>query len=384
MANPPSPAISVSNIKNFIPITLEMDNSQYTSWSELFKIHCRACEVLDHLKLKESDNDASWDRIDAIVLQWIYGTISNDLLHTIIKPDSTAAQAWNALANIFQDNKTSRAVYLEHSFANTKLDNFANVSSYSQALKSLSDQLSNVGAPISNERLVLQLISGLNEQFDGVAMLLQQTTPLPEFYEARSKLILEETRKSKQASNASATADTALLSAAKKSSGPTSANSHPTPQHPPYGSDNSAQYSNNGGRGQNGRGRGRGRGKGRGRGRGNQVQYIQYSPWSYPPQRWSYPPTAAPQQWPAPPAPYPTQGPPPRGPPSTAPGLLGPRPPAQAHYSYEQANTPTDIDQAFNTMSLYPPDHNWYLDSGATTHMTNATGILRSSFLRVM
>ncbi|KAL3622624.1 hypothetical protein CASFOL_034035 [Castilleja foliolosa] len=122
-----------------------------------------------------------------IVLQWIYGTISNDLLHTIIKPDSTAAQAWNALANIFQDNKTSRAVYLEHSFANTKLDNFANVSSYSQALKSLSDQLSNVGAPISNERLVLQLISGLNEQFDGVAMLLQQTTPLPEFYEKTAK-----------------------------------------------------------------------------------------------------------------------------------------------------------------------------------------------------
>ncbi|KAL3625820.1 hypothetical protein CASFOL_030349 [Castilleja foliolosa] len=181
MATNPSAAISVLNIKNFIPITLEMDNSQYSSWSELFKIYCRACEVLDHLKLKETeksrkkDAEASWDRIDAIILQWIYGTISNDLLHTILKPDATAAQAWASLTGIFQDNKTSCAIYLEHSFANTKLDNFANISAYCQALKSLSDQLSNVGAPISNDRLVLQLISGLNEQFDGVAIIVNRS-----------------------------------------------------------------------------------------------------------------------------------------------------------------------------------------------------------------
>ncbi|MFS7990533.1 hypothetical protein Hanom_Chr11g01059871 [Helianthus anomalus] len=39
------PAITVSNIKNFIPVTLKMESSQYASWAELFKIHCRAYQV---------------------------------------------------------------------------------------------------------------------------------------------------------------------------------------------------------------------------------------------------------------------------------------------------------------------------------------------------
>jgi len=62
----------------------------------------------------------------------------------------------------------------------------------------LADQLANVGAPVSNQRLVLQLITGLNENYDGVATILQQSNPLASFYEARSRLILEETRKAKQ------------------------------------------------------------------------------------------------------------------------------------------------------------------------------------------
>ncbi|KAJ9566206.1 hypothetical protein OSB04_002172 [Centaurea solstitialis] len=36
------PALAVNNIKNFVPITLEMEKGQYSSWAELFKIHCRA------------------------------------------------------------------------------------------------------------------------------------------------------------------------------------------------------------------------------------------------------------------------------------------------------------------------------------------------------
>nr|KYP47006.1 hypothetical protein KK1_031375 [Cajanus cajan] len=78
------------------------------------------------------------------------------------------------------------------------MDNYPNISSYCQELKTLSDQLSNVGAPVSNQRLVLQLIAGLNENYDCVATFIQQRNPLPPFYEARSRLILEETRKAKQ------------------------------------------------------------------------------------------------------------------------------------------------------------------------------------------
>ncbi|XP_023729420.1 uncharacterized protein LOC111877112 [Lactuca sativa] len=140
-----------------------------------------------------------WSRLDAIIIQWIYITISNDLLQTILKPKSTTTQAWTALESSFQDNKKEQALYLEHKLVTIKLAIFPNCSAYCQALKMLSDQLSNVGSPVSNQCLVLQLIVGLTESYEGIAMMIQQTKPLPDFYEARSRLILEETRKDNNA-----------------------------------------------------------------------------------------------------------------------------------------------------------------------------------------
>ncbi|XP_076889581.1 uncharacterized protein LOC143540385 [Bidens hawaiensis] len=129
MATIAHPALTVTNIRNFIPIILELENGQYTSWVELFTIHCIVFEVLDHIikpedsapstaaaadKGKEKETRVSWDRLDAIVKQWIYGTISNDLLMTVIKPKATAKQAWDAIAHLFQDNQASRAPFNQH------------------------------------------------------------------------------------------------------------------------------------------------------------------------------------------------------------------------------------------------------------------------------
>ncbi|KAF1898793.1 hypothetical protein Lal_00035552 [Lupinus albus] len=56
-----------------------------------------------------------------------------------------------------KDNKNTPAVILEQEFSTTRMADFPNASSYSQRLKILSDQLRNVGAIVSNQRLVLQL-----------------------------------------------------------------------------------------------------------------------------------------------------------------------------------------------------------------------------------
>ncbi|KAD2394048.1 hypothetical protein E3N88_41025 [Mikania micrantha] len=79
----------------------------------------------------------------------------------------------------------------------------------------------------------------------------------------------------------------------------------------------------------------------------------------------------------SPPCPYPTAPPKPPSVPHAAPGILGPRPP-QAYSASENSFTPTDLEQAFHTMTLTPPDQNWYMDSGATSHMTNTSGNLSS------
>lgn len=215
-SNPPSPpssvthpALTVPNITNFIKIKLDIEKSQYNTWSELFKIHARAYQVIDHIipssaddtrdiSLKQTDPKL-WSRLDAVVLQWIYGTIFDDLLNTIIERDTTAEMAWNRLFEIFFDNKHSRALYLEQEFSRVQMEQFPNASSYCQHLKTLSDQLSNVGAPVSNERLVLQLISGLTDAYAAVGSQIRHGETLPPFYKARSMIVLEETAKAQKA-----------------------------------------------------------------------------------------------------------------------------------------------------------------------------------------
>ncbi|XP_071699422.1 uncharacterized protein [Rutidosis leptorrhynchoides] len=281
-------ALSVHNIKSLIPITLEINKSHYSSWAELFEVHCRAYGVIDHIitptpptaPATVSDPPAVdtylWARLDAVVLQWIYGTISNDLLLSILKKGATAKQAWDRLKSIIQDNKSSRAVHLRTQFSNTRLENFPDISSYCQELKSIADQLDNVGPKIDETNLVLQLVTGLGDNYESIATLISHTKPLPSFYDARSMLILEETRKSKQLAVNSSNTHTALLS------------KNPSHQMRTNGSSgNSTQRNGNSnfrGRstGRNARGRGS---SNRGRGRNN----FSFNPTPYWQQNYSWP-----------------------------------------------------------------------------------------------
>ncbi|XP_056682843.1 uncharacterized protein [Spinacia oleracea] len=379
---PPSthPALTVSNIKTFIPVMLELESSQYGSWAELFQIHARAFLVLDHI-IPPTDPTAAptvdkalWSRIDAIVLQWIYGTISNDLLHTIIEPGSTAQEAWDRLRELFQNNKNSRAVHLEHKFSTIAMADFPNATAYCQQLKMLADQLANVGAPVSNHRMVLRLVAGLPGEYRNVASQIQHKDPLPLFPVARSMLLLEE-----DTLNASAAIEASAMVAA----------TNDTHDHRDNGNNNyhGGRGNRNNYRGKKGGGRGGGRGNSDhrghgGRGKGGSVRggghgghggtpnQPQQQGWAQPQQLffpWM-------QHW-APPCPYPTNHwARPSGPANQQAGILGPRP-AQAFTAAGPSYCPTDIDHAMHTMSLHQPDPNWYMDTGATSHMTSNQGL---------
>ncbi|RZC19280.1 hypothetical protein D0Y65_006194 [Glycine soja] len=71
------PALAVSNIKNHVPIILEMENVQYATWAELFKIHARSHRVIDHIippqdgkqKAPPTEEETElWLTLDATVL----------------------------------------------------------------------------------------------------------------------------------------------------------------------------------------------------------------------------------------------------------------------------------------------------------------------------
>jgi hypothetical protein len=49
-----------------------------------------------------------WDRMDCTIRSWIYGTISNDLVETVLKPRASARVIWLVVESRFPDNQEQR------------------------------------------------------------------------------------------------------------------------------------------------------------------------------------------------------------------------------------------------------------------------------------
>ncbi|XP_022003419.1 uncharacterized protein LOC110900867 [Helianthus annuus] len=160
------PVYTVTNIQNKVRV-LDGTKVTYSSWVKLFQLHARGYKVLDHIDgtLPPATTDPSyenWAEVDAIVLQWIYGSLSDDLLVRVLETESTALQAW------------------------------IRVLPTAQRSEELAGQLSDVDNPVSARRLVIQLVRGLPSEYDTVAAQLNQT--LPSWEEAVNMLELEEQR----------------------------------------------------------------------------------------------------------------------------------------------------------------------------------------------
>ncbi|XP_057528335.1 uncharacterized protein LOC130807188 [Amaranthus tricolor] len=106
-----------------------------------------------------------WQRLDDIVRQWSYGTISNELPNSIIDPDDKAIDTWQRLENFFHYNKSARALNLDAQFTNTKLEHSDGVKSHCTRLTTLADSLKNVGDRVSDNRMALQLLRGPSEDY---------------------------------------------------------------------------------------------------------------------------------------------------------------------------------------------------------------------------
>ena len=68
------------------------------------------------------------------------------------------------------------------------------------------------------------------------------------------------------------------------------------------------------------------------------------------------------------------------GPKHSGSGILGPRPQAYSAMSPANSYSPTDIEAAMQALSFSHPDENYYMDTGATSHMTADPGILSPYF----
>ncbi|XP_076931693.1 uncharacterized protein LOC143596924 [Bidens hawaiensis] len=123
------PAYSVTNIQSKIR-TLDGKTTTYSSWVKLFKLHLKAYKVLHHIDgtpppAIANPTYAEWSKLDALIHQWIFSTISDDILNRVLENDIPAREAWTQIEDVFLSNKKARAAALLHKFTHTTLKDFA-------------------------------------------------------------------------------------------------------------------------------------------------------------------------------------------------------------------------------------------------------------------
>ncbi|XP_010468738.1 PREDICTED: uncharacterized protein LOC104748855 [Camelina sativa] len=380
MAQPLDKVFTVTHIKSHIPLVLDMQKMNYDAWRELFESHCYSFGVYGHLdgtSTPANANDTIWKERDGIVKMWIYGTISSSLLDTILKTRSSARDIWLSIENLFRDNKEARAIQLDNELRSLTIGDLS-VHDYCQKLKTLSDLLANVDSPVTDRVVVMHMLNGLSEKFDNIVNIIKHRQPFPSFSIARSMLVEEERRLSKQVRTGATT------SATSSSANVLYASSH---VHNSGSRDNNHRDGHNSGSrdysgyrdNTNTRGRGRGRG-GSGRGRGRHSWPQSY--WPLNPRNWQ-----THQPWFTAPTPYPhwpQQHWMPQSPMAhistthPAAGVLGHSPQSPA-LPAQPTQLPADLAAAFGTMTMQDPnDASWYMDTGATSHLTSQPGTLRS------
>jgi hypothetical protein len=98
---------------------------------------------------------------------------------------------WLGLEQQFIGNKESRALLLDAEFR-TFVQGGLSISDYCHRLKSMADQLADLGEPVRDRTLVLNVIRGLNDRFSYLGALIQRQRPFPTFAEVKSDLRLAE------------------------------------------------------------------------------------------------------------------------------------------------------------------------------------------------
>jgi hypothetical protein len=97
------------------------------------------------------------------VLSWILGTISVDL-HDFVRNTTSARQAWLALEGQFLGNAEARALRLDASFR-TFVQGDLVVGEFCRKMKAMADSLGDLGWPVEDRILVLNVLRGLSDRY---------------------------------------------------------------------------------------------------------------------------------------------------------------------------------------------------------------------------
>lgn len=121
--------------------------------------------------------------MDCVVRSWIFGTISTDLVNTVMVRGATARVMWLAI--------DTQSLYLHAEFCNFVQGDLS-ITDYCRHFKSMADALEDLGEHIPDRTLILNVLRSLNEKFFAIGLHPKRGRPFPTFLQARADLLLED------------------------------------------------------------------------------------------------------------------------------------------------------------------------------------------------
>jgi hypothetical protein len=140
----------------------------------------------------------------------------------------TACHLWLAIENQFLGNREQHTIHLDVAF-HTFVQGDPSVNEYCRKFKAMTDDLADLGAPIEDRILILNILQGLNQRFEHVGSIIRCYSPFLNFLKVWDDLLLEEIHMDSTGPPAAPT--TLYTNVASLAAKPPSS----TPSHPPNG-----------------------------------------------------------------------------------------------------------------------------------------------------
>jgi hypothetical protein len=147
--------------------------------------------LLEHVTDDALSTDPRWIQMDSVVLNWINNSISADLHQVVRERGCTVCHLWLAIENQFLGNREHRTLHLDGAFR-TFVQGDLSVNEYCRKFKAMADGLADLGAPVDDRILILNIVRGLNQRFEHVSSIIRRYSPFLNFLKVQDDLLLEE------------------------------------------------------------------------------------------------------------------------------------------------------------------------------------------------
>ncbi|RVW27268.1 Retrovirus-related Pol polyprotein from transposon TNT 1-94 [Vitis vinifera] len=151
---------------NYILWRSQIDNVIFANGFEDFIDGTSICPEKDLSPGVMNPAFVAWRRQDRTILSWIYSSLTPGIMAQIIG-HNTSHSAWNALESIFSSSSRARIMQLRLELQSTKKGSMSMID-YIMKIKGAADNLAAIGEPVSEQDQVMNLLGGLGSDYNAV------------------------------------------------------------------------------------------------------------------------------------------------------------------------------------------------------------------------